>query len=435
MEPYAFGADRDIELDGLLWRPWGESRPAPAAEVAVLDGYDIGPRALAPTDSSPPVRFWMHAPPADAAVDSHLDLGETGDGIGSACLRRSYWPGPAGPAPGAEVRSVLVTVGGGDAGGPVGELAGEVAGALPQARVTMVRGPQSRSAVPEGIGAIDSPDDLRPHLAASDLVVTAAGQTMLEAIATGVPTVALVRAENQRSQAELVDAAGAAVIVEESYLATALGRLAADPTARRVLTERAARAIDGLGAHYVADRLLGIHSGSEAFSCFGLELRGAGVGDATFLRELRNDPEAYPLYGSPRPVEPEEHRRWLDATLASPNRHLVIIEREGQACGQLRLDRLEPSTDPEPLAPWELSISLLPAAQGAGVGRRAIAAGALLAWVRRAAGAIRAAVHPENTASLRAFRSCGFVTAGRDRSGFELLELRRADFDWTGPQG
>jgi RimJ/RimL family protein N-acetyltransferase len=423
------GTETGIDLDGTRWEPAGpagEQRPA----LAVLDGYDVGLEHLA--GAEPELRFWMHSPPEEAAGDAYLDLGDGpgADGIAAACLRRAYWRGPQRASQPERVGAVLVTVGGSDAGGPIGELAAEVARALPGAAVTMIRGPQSRSAVPPGVEVVDSPADLRPLLDRAELVVSAAGQTMLEALATAAPTIALVRVENQRSQAQIAYDAGAALPAGEHSLGSLLGSVDADPDRRRELARRAAAAVDGLGAHRVADRLLRLHAGSAAFSCFGVTLRPARAADAAYLLELRNDPSAYPLYGTPRPVEPDEHQRWLEASLASESRELLVIERSGEACGQLRLDRIDAPGGGPSRPPWELSISLGGSGRGRGVGRRAIAAGALLAWVRLRAGEIRAEVHPKNQASLTAFGACGFRAGAPGPAGFEQLSLQRSGYDW-----
>jgi RimJ/RimL family protein N-acetyltransferase len=294
----------------------------------------------------------------------------------------------------------------------------------------MVRGPQSRSQAPPGVEVVDAPAGLRDLLSNADLVVTAAGQTMLEALACGAPTVALVRVENQRAQAALVERTGAACVSEESGLATRIRTLSQAIDSRRELATRGPAAVDGLGAHRVADILLSSLYGSDGFPCFGIDLRAAETGDRDFLLELRNDRSAYPMYGTPRPVDADEHREWLARSLAAEGLELLVIEREGARCGQLRLDRVNDAHGP---ALWEMSISISRVARGRGLGRRAILAGALLAWVRHRAGPIRASVHPRNEASLHAFQASGFTPNGHDGDGFERLLLERRRFDWSGP--
>ncbi|HUT77593.1 MAG TPA: GNAT family N-acetyltransferase, partial [Polyangia bacterium] len=205
------------------------------------------------------------------------------------------------------------------------------------------------------------------------------------------------------------------------------------PAARRRLAEAGPQLVDGLGAHRVADGIVERLAGSPSFSCFGVRLRPATPADRDFLFELRNDPSAYPLYGTPRPVEPAEHEAWLERALASAAHRLLVIEQEGRAVGQLRLDFDQSDSRASERA--ELSISLGAGARGAGLGRRAIAAGALLAWIREGAGPIRAEIHPDNPGSLRAFGAVGFEPAGTTPGGFEELVLQRRGFGWSGELG
>ncbi len=98
---------------------------------------------------------------------------------------------------------------------------------------------------------------LRPELEAADLVVCGAGQTMLEALATARPVVAVVMADNQRAQAEAV--AGAALVSDAARAPEAAAGLAGD-AARRAELSAQPPAVDGRGAHRVADALLDLLS-------------------------------------------------------------------------------------------------------------------------------------------------------------------------------
>jgi spore coat polysaccharide biosynthesis predicted glycosyltransferase SpsG len=92
----------------------------------------------------------------------------------------------------------------------------------------------------------------------ADLVVTAAGQTMLEAVATGAPTVALPLVENQARQAELLAERGAVRLVSSedvSELTSAAVELARSTDARRALSANGQAAVDGYGALRVAYHL------------------------------------------------------------------------------------------------------------------------------------------------------------------------------------
>lgn len=428
--PVAFGSESGLTLDGLDWSP-GETGPA-GADLAVIDGYEIDPTL--PDALAARCTVWMHPPrtephtPPDLVIDlTGVDAPGRLAGLRFACLRRDYWsrrPRRARP----QVRSLLVTVGGSDAGGPVGEVAARAAAALPDVRVTMVRGPQSRSGAPTGVEVLDRPATLAPLLASHDMVLTAAGQTLLESLCVGAPTLAMIRAANQQSQAKIAAAAGAARLLgPDEPLGAALQGLAADEEGRSALTERAQAVIDGLGAHRAADAILA-RAGSAGFRWGSLRLRLATPEDSEFLLALRNDPAAYPNYRNPRPVSRDEHSAWLPRVIADPASELFVIEEEGQAVGNVRLDRS--------LEELELGVSLIAQARGRGLGTKAIEAAVAYAYIRAGVDSVSATVLPSNAASLTAFEKIGFERLGRDQDGFLLLELRRRSFDWgSAPAG
>ena len=180
-------------------------------------------------------------------------------GLAYAPLRAPYWALPA-RAVGAEVARVLVTTGGGVFPEAALAAAADARAALPAARVRLVRGPHMRIEAPPGVELVDAPASLHDELLAADLVVTAAGQTALEAAATGAPTVAMALVPNQRGNADALSAAGAALLVAGpgAPLRAALAHLAGDRAARAALALRAQAAVDGRGAARIAERLVAL---------------------------------------------------------------------------------------------------------------------------------------------------------------------------------
>lgn len=149
-----------------------------------------------------------------------------------------------------------------------------------------------------------------------------------------------------------------------------------------------------------------------------LELRPATGSDAARLLEWRNDEETRRNSRSRDPVAEDEHRAWLAAVLADPDRHLLIVELGGAPQGQVRFDRVEEGR-------YEISVSLAEGARGRGLGTEAIEHG--LAWLGErveAAVVVVAEVREENTASERAFAAAGFERTGGPSDGFVTLEAR-----------
>jgi spore coat polysaccharide biosynthesis predicted glycosyltransferase SpsG len=102
-----------------------------------------------------------------------------------------------------------------------------------------------------------APDSLDDELAGADLVVTAGGVTMLEALRRGRPTVALVLAENQRDAVEGAAREGALIAATESSVVQEVTALAGDMVRRSALSACAQSYVDGKGAARVAEEIIG----------------------------------------------------------------------------------------------------------------------------------------------------------------------------------
>lgn len=153
-------------------------------------------------------------------------------------------------------RSVLVATGASDASGAGARMAAAVACAHPALRVRLVIGPWGDSRIPDGVEAVHAPDGLVTEIVGSDLVVTAGGVTLLESVALGVPTVAVVLAANQRRNVDGVVGAGAALAADLDRVSDVVTRLVADPVLRDDLATAGPALIDGHGANRVADAIV-----------------------------------------------------------------------------------------------------------------------------------------------------------------------------------
>jgi UDP-2,4-diacetamido-2,4,6-trideoxy-beta-L-altropyranose hydrolase len=261
---YAYGAPDSLVRDGIEWVPVDSLLSAlesDDASVVVLDSYRLDPSALRANDR-PVVLMQDHL--ADAAPPAALVVNVSEEHDGSrperlygfeyACLRPQFW-GVPGRVVSRMVEHVLVTSGAADPGGAAGALAGAVKRALPTARVTLVEGPYGRVHAPTEVDTLVAPGSLFDALVASDLVVCAGGQTMLETAAVGTPAVVVPLVDNQQRQSKRLAERGAITLVEAGDLgavARAVEHLAADFGARQDLSARAQRTIDGYGALRVA---------------------------------------------------------------------------------------------------------------------------------------------------------------------------------------
>ncbi len=263
VEPHCFarGALEPFERDGVHWAPLPDDEIPTATGVLVVDSYHLPAERIAAAGAALLVVMHDHGRPvqvaalvvaAAAAVSDGSD-GTLG-GLKYAALRPGFWGLPP-RVTADEVQRVLVTTG----SGPFGELGCEIAAALRdelgEARIDLLRGPGASFEVPDGVQALDAPASLLEPLLAADLVVTAAGQTMLEAAACGTPAVAVALVENQERQARRLAEYGAVLLVEPPLVDAAVAAavaLAGQRELRQELSQRAQQAVDGYGALRVA---------------------------------------------------------------------------------------------------------------------------------------------------------------------------------------
>jgi UDP-2,4-diacetamido-2,4,6-trideoxy-beta-L-altropyranose hydrolase len=101
--------------------------------------------------------------------------------------------------------------------------------------------------------------DMADLMAQAELAVGAGGTTSWERCCLGLPTILIVVAENQRTIAENLSAAGVVTVIAREEIAVQLPaeveRLASNAQARLVMSHAAAAVTDGLGCAHVADAM------------------------------------------------------------------------------------------------------------------------------------------------------------------------------------
>src|SRR4051812_17908163 len=322
-----------------------------------------------------------------------------GGGGGGAARRRA--PGPAGP-PG-----VVVVMGGSAAEAAVSAAMA----ALSQVDLPMTVRAISPSPVPapDGRFTVEPPTpDLPAVLAGADLVLSAAGVTLLELCCLGVPTALVQLADNQAPGYRAAVARGLA-----AGLGTAADLPAAAPTLRALLEDDARRAalasaastlVDGRGA----DRIL---------TASTLTTRPATMADADRLLEWRNDHDTLRWSHGAQPVAELVHRSWVHNSLTNPDRVLLIVETD-HPVGTVRFDRVEPDT-------WEVSITVAPADRGKGLAADVLMVGEAALLARETPAWIVANLHEDNVASAALFRHSGYEPSPRPPDG-PYLWLRKS---------
>ena len=145
-----------------------------------------------------------------------------------------------------------------------------------------------------------------------------------------------------------------------------------------------------------------------------VRVRRARQDDAALLLSWRNDPEVRGRSRSTDEIDPDAHAEWLRRTLASPDRHLLVVETDpdGTPVGTVRYDRLATSSTDPGRGRWEISISVAAAMRGRGVGSVTLqSADAWLMSTEADAREIVAHVRPDNTGSRQLFERNGYRAA------------------------
>lgn len=142
-------------------------------------------------------------------------------------------------------------------------------------------------------------------------------------------------------------------------------------------------------------------------------LRAASAADERLLFDWVNDPATRRSARNRQPIAWPEHRDWFAAKLAAADCAIWIAEVDGDAVGQVRLDRHDMSA--------EIDIAVAPQHRGHGYGQAALLA--LAADHAMGTDCLQAAVRMENDASLAMFRNAGFIETSR-ADGFVNLEKR-----------
>lgn len=362
--------------------------PAPADAVVIdhygIDSVDVDGLVVSMEDGE----FGRRR--ADIVVDANLHQGPRPDdgspvvlrGPAYAPLRAEIRAARRARAHGAVPPKVVVVMGGGAA-------PSSVAAALTALRDTGVPAEVvaiSAAPVP-GFDVTPPTPDLPSLFASADLVVSAAGVTLLELCCIGVPTALVQIVDNQAVgyRAAVEQGLAAGLGTDPRAHVPVLRALLTDAAHRNALGDKAKTAVDGRGADRILDAM-----------GFDPTVRPATEADAALLLSWRNDPETRRWSRSPDPIAVAEHQLWLSRTLASPDHRLFVAEHDGRPVGTVRFDRAG--------AAWEVNITVAPSARG-----RRLAAPMLLA-AERALGpeVIRANVHHANAASRAVFLGAGY---------------------------
>ncbi|MFQ5533278.1 MAG: UDP-2,4-diacetamido-2,4,6-trideoxy-beta-L-altropyranose hydrolase [Sphingomonadales bacterium] len=300
-------------------------------------------------------------------------------------------------------RRVLVTLGGADPLAITERLLGSIAAAADALEIVAVIGGATprREAIRALTGAggakIEVREDARDMaalMAWADSGIISAGTTMWEAAYMGLPSLALVVADNQHGSAVWFERQGcgrifdARTAVPFNAILGALGNLCGDPGARRSFAQSGMAAIDGKGRERVYRAVTGARAAGD------LSLRPARLEDARLFFNWRNDPATRESSKDSGPLVWDSHLEWLKKTLNNPDRVLFTAEQDGRPVGTARADRAPGG--------WVLSWTVAPEARGRRIGTHMVRQ-----VVGDLDGVIRAEIKSDNIASRRIAEAAG----------------------------
>lgn len=232
-----------------------------SAPIVVVDSYDTraddhhlyrGDLVVALDDLDRDLAVDLVVEPSPGATaELHRAAGRVLAGAAYALVEPAP-PGLETKPIGPTADTVLVATGAADMLGEGGAIATSLRAAAPELVVRLVVGQWGCRQVPNGVEIVETVSGLLPELAAADVVITAGGVTLLEALHLGRPAVAVELHGNQHRNVEGVLGVGAAVVAAPAAAARVALALGADPEQRARLSAAGSALVDGRGPGRVA---------------------------------------------------------------------------------------------------------------------------------------------------------------------------------------
>ncbi len=256
-----------------------------------------------------------------------------------------------------------------------------------------------------------------------DLVISGAGTTVWELASLGVPMALLQVVENQADNYRYAVNSGFALglgSVQEGVLVapeatSRLRELLLDPNQRAAMSVAGRHQVDGGGAARIvrvwADRLR---------LDGGLRARLATLDDASRLFDWRNDPSVRLVSRATDELDWNSHVAWVESSVASRHRWLLVVEMAQEPVATVRFDRLD-EHQPADGEAWEVSITLSPAHRGRGLAGAILAAAEGYFAGHEAVALLIAEMMEDNVASYNLFIAGGY----RADEDTELANNRR----------
>lgn len=266
------------------------------------------------------------------------------------------------------------------------------------------------STLPHEIHILKNVTDMLTIYRQIDVAITAAGVTLWELMATGVPLIVIPIAENQRHVAHYVQmqhlgiVLGTPDILNLSELPSALEALEKNEV-RSFVSRQGQNSVDGQGAARIASAVvLGLkQKKAEQQIQFREANSDPDSSDSKMIWEWRNDPLTRQMSRNQDFIPWESHKEWYK----NSKNALLIAMHESQPIGVMRFDSIDPTTA-------EININLAPTQRGHGLGTQVLLAASRHAFLHMSLNEIVAQIKAENAASKKAFEAAGFHLKNKD---------------------
>lgn len=406
-----------------------EFSKAAGADWTAVDGYQFGADYQRALKEAGLRVLWLddygHAAPyrADVVLNQNISAGEALYvdrsehtrlllGCRYALLRREFLRGNDKERVIPErARRVLVTLGGGDPENVTGKVleALNVLKSEPLDVCVVIGAANPNRAALEAACARSrhrarvefNSGRMSDLMAEADIAVAAAGSTCWELAFMGLPSALIPLTDNQVPLAEGMAAAGAALNAGRhrdfsvGRLSELLDELLRNRDLRTGFCQRSRELMDGAGL----ERVMMWMKGERSY------LRRVRRGDCRLLWDWANDPEVRSKAFQGDPIPWEDHVRWFNARLDSPNCVIFIgMDSQDIPVGQVRFDIQGREA--------EIDISVDGKRRGGGFGRWLVEAGTRLFFSCAPAQAVRAVIKKSNVPSQQIFKKSGFSFVG-----------------------
>lgn len=256
------------------------------ADWLLVDGYNFGTTWLRQVRGRPKVALWTdHAHDTELPVDLILNQNPHAEpslyqasapgsrlllGAEFIVLRREFREPLSRRRPRESVGRMLVTFGGGVAAGAHDaflDAAEQLGARLPPTTLLVGQAHPARDTIfaraanNPALTAQIATDRFPGLIEAADLAISAAGATLWELASLGVPSLALIIADNQEPLAQHLEARGAGISLgwpsarTSGLMASHVDRLLANPGELAGMSRAALALVDGHGAQRVCDAL------------------------------------------------------------------------------------------------------------------------------------------------------------------------------------